>query len=123
MNRRRKILSSTREGNKIVSKIIFILLTAILIIFIAFYFNYDKVSADINNNRNKQVVSIRIEKGDTLWKIAKDYITEEYGNINEYIDEIKLSNGLDTDNIYEGSYIIVPYYVDSESIANHDNTP
>ncbi len=58
----------------------------------------------------KSVTSVKIEKGDSLWSIASQYFTEECGNMNSYIEEIMYSNGLTSDVIHEGNYIIVPYY-------------
>lgn len=68
------------------------------------------VSAKKTSDRIKIVKSIKIERGDTLWGIAKEYITEEYDSIQAYIKEIKNSNGLVSDTIHEDRYIIVPYY-------------
>ena len=79
-------------------------------ILVAFYFNYSNVSADNSSNRVKQARSIEVEEGDTLWGIANEYITEEYNDINEYIEELKRSNGLYDDIIHAGCYLIVPYY-------------
>lgn len=72
------------------------------------------VSANKVSERKKTVVSIKIEEGDTLWSIASTYITDEYHDIQSYIKEIRKSNGLTSDTIHEGRYIIVPYYVASE---------
>lgn len=69
-----------------------------------------KVTAERALEREKTVTSVRIEKGDSLWSIASQYITDEYKDMNVYIEEIKLSNGLTSDTIHEGRYIIVPYY-------------
>jgi LysM repeat protein len=60
--------------------------------------------------RIKQVISLEIQKGDTLWSIAKEHITDDYNSIDDYIQEIKASNGLTSDTIHEGAYLIVPYY-------------
>jgi LysM repeat protein len=73
------------------------------------------VTAEKSIQRDKTVISVRIEKGDSLWSIASNYITDEYENINDYITEIKKSNGLVTDTIHEGRYIIVPYYTTIEN--------
>lgn len=70
------------------------------------------VTAQKEKERYKRVTSVEVKKGDTLWSIASDYITEEYRDINEYIKEIKASNGLVSDTIHTGSYLIVPYYAD-----------
>lgn len=71
------------------------------------------VTAERYNQRAKLVTSVEIQKGDTLWSIAANYITDEYKSMKQYIEEIKFSNGLTSDNIQAGNYIIVPYYADS----------
>ncbi|MDF2474509.1 MAG: hypothetical protein K0R21_2291 [Anaerocolumna sp.] len=76
------------------------------------------VSAEKVPFREKTVVSIKIEEGDTLWSIASRYITEEYKDMNTYIKEIKKTNGLFEDTIHEGKYIIVPYYTTNEVAYN-----
>lgn len=58
----------------------------------------------------KYVMSIRIEKGDTLWGIAKENITIHYESIDEYIEEIMECNSLTSDTIHEGQFLIIPYY-------------
>ncbi len=69
-----------------------------------------RVVAERAVTREKLVTSVKIEKGDSLWSIASQYFTDEYDDINSYIAEIMYSNGLTSDVIHEGSYIIVPYY-------------
>lgn len=58
-----------------------------------------------------QIHSVSIEEGDSLWSIAAEYYTEDFSSINAYISEIKRMNGLKTDTIYAGGYILVPQYV------------
>jgi len=58
----------------------------------------------------KYYKSIRIEYGDTLWDIAKQYMDGHYESIYEYIDEITEINGLVSDNIHEGCYLTIVYY-------------
>lgn len=66
-----------------------------------------------SNGKNepvKEFVSIQIQTGDSLWTIAESY-TESYGvAINDYIDEVKSVNGLTSNDIQTGSFIIVPTY-------------
>ena len=71
------------------------------------------VTASRNNDRVKLVTSIEIKKGDTLWEIASTYMSDEYDDLNDYIHEIKLSNGMTSDEIHSGNFIILPYYEDS----------
>lgn len=70
------------------------------------------VTAQREIARYKRVTSVEVKKGDSLWSIASNYMTDEYRDINEYIKEIKSSNGLVSDTIHAGNYIIVPYYTD-----------
>lgn len=71
------------------------------------------VTAERNGERVKLVTSVEIKKGDTLWSIASEYMSDEYDDINEYINEIKQSNGMTSDKIHTGNYIIIPYYADT----------
>lgn len=58
----------------------------------------------------KYYKSIKIEKGDTLWSIAKEYCTENYEDTREYIEELKEINNLTSDEIHHGQYLVVAYY-------------
>lgn len=59
--------------------------------------------------KEKCYKSILVEYGDTLWDIAGEYYDSSVYTIPEYIDELKSINGLTTDNIQSGSYIVVSY--------------
>ena len=87
-----------------------VLLFAIMIF--AFLFATKRATAKIEGNRVKRVTSVEIQKGDTLWSIASEHVTDEYSDLNEYIAEIMISNRLASDKINAGSHIIVPYYTD-----------
>lgn len=69
-----------------------------------------KAAVKDNEPKVKQIISLKIQECDTLWGIASEYITSEYDNMNEFIEEIKTTNGLSSDTIHEGAYLIVPYY-------------
>ena len=47
----------------------------------------------------KYYTSIQIESGDTLWSIASEYMTDEYIDINDYIEEICTINHISKDEI------------------------
>lgn len=79
-------------------------------ILLSFFTISTQVIAEKSPPKEKLVASVRIEQGESLWRIAERYMTEEYSDIHTYINEIKRSNGLTSDVIHEGAYIIVPYY-------------
>ena len=58
----------------------------------------------------KYYTEIMVQSGDTLWDIAGEYATEEYADLNEYMDEIRAINSLYSDDICYGDRLIVPYY-------------
>jgi len=96
---------------------IWILGAIVLFILIIFSVGFisKTVTAERNSDRVKLVTSIEIQKGDTLWSIASEFMTDEYDDMNDFIKEIKVSNGMASDEIHTGNYIIIPYYADATS--------
>jgi len=92
-------------------KIVFgILLSVIIISSIIFSTNMKATASDSSSSRYKYFKSIEIANGQTLWSIAKDYISEEYNTMGEYIQELKDMNGLTSDEIHAGQNLVVTYY-------------
>lgn len=58
----------------------------------------------------KYYTSIQIQPGDTLWSIASDHMSPEYGSVQEYIEEVKFLNQIGPDDIHAGQFLTVPYY-------------
>ena len=59
----------------------------------------------------KYYTSVAIEPGDSIWKIASEYKTEECGDMEDYVKEIcKLNHIGSTDDIHSGQYLTIPYY-------------
>lgn len=91
----------------IVASIISVIILCIVIVGLI----TDKTIASASATKDdKHVMSIQIEKGDTLWGIAKENITSHYESVDEYIEEIMECNSLTSDVIHEGQFLIVPYY-------------
>jgi len=67
------------------------------------------VSDDAKSDQFKYYTSINIEKGDTLWSIASEYVSGTK-TISNYVNELKEINNLQTDCIYQGQNLIVYYY-------------
>lgn len=63
--------------------------------------------------RVQYVTCVEIRPGDTLWSIASAYLTEEYRDIPEYVEELKRCNRLIRDEIHAGQKLIVPYYTNA----------
>lgn len=61
--------------------------------------------------REKSMTSIQVKQGDTLWTIAEKYADKsEWGEYDDYIDEVKKINGIKGNTIHAGGYIVIPYY-------------
>jgi len=57
----------------------------------------------------KYYKSVLIDSGDTLWSIAAENKTSGM-DTEDVVEEIKKMNGLRSDSITAGNYLIVPYY-------------
>lgn len=66
-------------------------------------------SADDNNLKTICYNSYLIKSGDTLWDIAEDNMPNNELSTAECVQIIKDINGLDTDEIQSGQYLILPY--------------
>lgn len=105
-------------------EIIFIATLFIIMVFVltTLLMNLNLVKAVQNSEesakikREKVVTTICVEKDSTLWDIATRYYTEEYQDLNDMIEEIKKSNGIEKDIIHEGAYLIIPHYINREII-------
>ena len=65
------------------------------------------VRADVSQNYYFE--SIQIKADDTLWSIGQNYCPEDM-ELSEYIDIVRETNGISTDHIVEGNYIMIPVY-------------
>lgn len=54
--------------------------------------------------------SVRIQEGDSLWKIASQYRAGSDMSVDEYVDHLKQMNGLKKDTIHSGQYLTVVYF-------------
>ena len=84
-------------------------LVLIMIISIAVASN----KANGRTDRTKQLTSVYVEQGDSIWSIAEQYYTPECGSMKEYVSEIRMTNGLKSDRILYGFSLLVPYYAES----------
>lgn len=68
------------------------------------------LNAQAEYENSKYYTTITVESGDTLWSIAQEYRTVEYGTTQEYINEVKEINHITGDDITCGCYLTIPYY-------------
>lgn len=108
------------NGNKRVNKRVrllsgFSLMAASLIIVFVMAVSVVNFKSDAHESDmdNKYYQSIRIEKGDSLWSIASRYMNSEYASINQYMDELRAINDLDSDMLIAGNYLSVVCYVEN----------
>ena len=88
--------------------ILVIIICSLLIVL--FLLPAKKASANNVVSNTYTITSVQIKTGDTLWSIAKEYYSEEFSSITALVIEIKRMNGLYSDTIYAGNYILVPQY-------------
>lgn len=101
------------------------LLSALIILCVIFLGLYHltivrPVEARTINTRELSFKSVSITTSDTLWSIAKENYTEEYGSLKNYIKEIKRCNSLTSDRINAGSSLLVPIYVPANSYVDFE---
>ena len=58
----------------------------------------------------KYYTAVTVRRDDTLWEIAQAHMTEEYSSVKTYMREIMEVNNMETDAIYYGQKLILPYY-------------
>ena len=71
----------------------------VLLLIFSISFITKTVTASREGERIKLVTSIEVKSGDTLWGIAAEYMSDEYDDLNQYIEEIKTSNRMINDEI------------------------
>ena len=60
-------------------------------------------------SRQQIYLSVRIEKGDSLWSIARQYYDSPDGSLNAYIEKLSQLNGLKKDAmLHTGQYLLIP---------------
>lgn len=90
-------------------------LTLTLVVTLSFTINgfLSKAQSGDEKPEFKYYESVMIERGDSLWSIAKENMNpRHYKNTNAYIKEVMAINGLSNDSITAGNYLIIPYFSD-----------
>ena len=117
MTEKSMIMNRKRNRKQCMVKRYSCLFTAILITFLILAVSLSicfTVNADQEKPKRhayKYYTDIVIQKGESLWDIANEHMTEAYDSPKTYIKEVKSINSLtDVDKIYAGQRIVIPYY-------------
>ena len=82
-----------------------------ILFFIILFINYFMtLFAHADTKTAYQYKSIQIECGDTLNRIADQYMTDGFDTRDDFLYEVCRLNRLSDDRIHAGAYLIVPYY-------------
>lgn len=65
-----------------------------------------------DSDRYKYYTSVYVDRDVSLWTVSQKYMTEEYADIQAYMDEVKAINHMTDDELEYGTTICVPYYSD-----------
>jgi LysM repeat protein len=98
----RKKINKTK-GNIIVLLFLFTMLVSVF----AITFRIHEVLASGRELKNAETVVYVVQKGDTLWSIAKETGFENL-DIREIVHRIKQLNNLDSSTISPGDVLIIP---------------
>ena len=89
------------------------ILSILLVLLFVLSFNSIMAQAteELPETTYKYFTYYTIEKGDTLWKLAEEYIDYNfYKNIQEYVSEVKEINHMTDDSIRAGHTLVIPYF-------------
>lgn len=62
--------------------------------------------------KDRYYTSIQIRQGDNLWSVANRYAEGSGFTTQEYMDELKRMNGLNSEKIHSGEYLTIVYVSD-----------
>ncbi len=94
-------------------------LTVVLLMVFAFlsgFFGRTLLSAhaeeEISEPLNRYYTSIQLQRGDSLWNLADQYIDGSDYSRREYVEELKRMNGLKSEEIHSGEFLTVFYFAE-----------
>lgn len=92
----------------------YLIIVLIGVLMMTFHVFFKAPTVEAQGNKEKQFTSIQVQKGDSLWKIAKKYMGDEYNSVDDYIEEVCKTNHIYDGEITDGMYLVVPYYTDKK---------
>jgi len=84
---------------------------ALVVLGICLFTPSAKAKAESNISYEQRIISVRVRENDSLWKIAERFYCSEKESVQEFVDDIKEINHLNSDTIYPDTYLVIQYYV------------
>lgn len=114
MEYRRIRRAAVRKQQKARRKMLIIFCLTIIVMFgigVGFGTLLTRAEEPIQEPAYKYYANIEIQRGDTLWSIADEYMDSvHYTDKMEYMDELMALNHMSDDHLISGQKILVPYY-------------
>lgn len=102
----------SNQSNITFGKLVIIVLFMVALFLIVLFVLPERSAAAGNSiGGTYTITSVQIQEGDSLWGLASQYYTEEYSTLSDYITEIKRMNGLTSDTLYAGNYLLIPHFI------------
>lgn len=103
----------TDRRKAVIHKICFLCITTVFVVILAM--SVFSLSAKANSTAGadeyKYYTSHLIEPGESLWSISEISMDpDHYDCVQDYIDEVKVINGISGDDIQSGNYLLIPYF-------------
>lgn len=103
--------AKTSAAKKAVCSIAFIFLFLGLMLVLTLALRPAKKASAKSDLYESRLTSVRVEKNDSLWKIAEKYYCSEKETVAQFVQKIKKANNLTSDTIYPDTYLVIPYSV------------
>ncbi len=102
MERRRRAVRRQRIG----------LLLGLLIVFCSFTVLSGFSHPGKTSDRYRYYTAVTVDRDDTLYGIASEYVNMQPHSLNRFMDEIMELNHMKKTTVYYGQVLIIPYYSD-----------
>ena len=93
------------------------IIIAVVFVFLMSTFLLSNNLIEAQETKDKQFTSIQVQKGDTLWKIAKKYMGNEYSSVDDYIEEESFIAGILNRWKLELINRLIPANIDRKSVV------
>lgn len=110
--RNTKMKRTTMQRKRCIFRFAFLpalFVTVILILVLLMTESIPTLAEADSREQGKFYKSITIQKGDTLWDLASEYMTDDYASVAEYVTVLKELNHLQGEKILAGNKLIVVY--------------